>query len=72
MLPGEPVNAGVYVKQTQRHEAIIDLVRQRGYVSTEELVEHFDVSPQTIRRDLNDLAEQNKIHRHHGGAAFTV
>src|SRR5476651_1520936 len=58
------------VKQTQRHDAIIDLVRQQGYVSTEELVEHFAVSPQTIRRDLNDLAEGNKIHRHHGGAAF--
>ena len=58
------------MKQTQRHDAIIELVRQQGYVSTEELVEHFAVSPQTIRRDLNDLAEQNKIHRHHGGAAL--
>lgn len=58
------------MKQTQRHDAIIDLVRQQGYVSTEELVEHFAVSPQTIRRDLNDLAEQNKIQRHHGGAAL--
>lgn len=58
------------MKQTQRHDAIIDLVRRQGYVSTEELVEHFDVSPQTIRRDLNDLAEQNKIQRHHGGAAL--
>lgn len=59
------------MKQTQRYETIIDLVRQRGYVSTEELVAHFDVSAQTIRRDLNELAEQNKILRHHGGAAVT-
>ncbi|MBT9431767.1 DeoR/GlpR family transcriptional regulator [Candidatus Sodalis endolongispinus] len=58
------------MKQTQRHDAIINLVRQQGYVSTEELVDHFAVSPQTIRRDLNDLAEQNKIQRHHGGAAL--
>ncbi|MDR3430536.1 MAG: DeoR/GlpR family transcriptional regulator [Rouxiella aceris] len=58
------------MKQTQRHDAIVELVRQQSYVSTEELVEHFAVSPQTIRRDLNDLAEQNKIHRHHGGAAL--
>lgn len=58
------------MKQTQRHDAIIDLVRHQGYVSTEELVEHFAVSPQTIRRDLNDLAEQNRIQRHHGGAAL--
>ncbi|NHW17225.1 DeoR family transcriptional regulator, partial [Escherichia coli] len=33
-------------------------------------VEHFEVSPQTIRRDLNELAEKNKIQRHHGGAAL--
>ncbi|CDG88217.1 DeoR/GlpR family transcriptional regulator [Xenorhabdus bovienii] len=58
------------MKQTQRHDAIIELVRLQGYVSTEELVEHFDVSPQTIRRDLNDLADKNKIQRHHGGAAL--
>ena len=57
------------MKQTQRHDAIIELVKKQGYVSTEELVEHFSVSPQTIRRDLNDLADQNMILRHHGGAA---
>ncbi len=57
------------MKQTQRHNGIIELVKQQGYVSTEELVEHFSVSPQTIRRDLNELAEQNLILRHHGGAA---
>jgi DeoR/GlpR family transcriptional regulator of sugar metabolism len=54
------------MKQTQRHDAIIELVKKQGYVSTEELVEQFAVSPQTIRRDLNDLADQNRI-RHHGG-----
>ncbi len=58
------------MKQTQRHDAIIELVRRQGYVSTEELVEYFAVSPQTIRRDLNELADINKIHRHHGGAAL--
>ena len=58
------------MKQTQRHNGIIELVKQQGYVSTEELVEHFSVSPQTIRRDLNELAEQDLILRHHGGAAL--
>lgn len=61
---------GTIMKQTQRHDAIIELVKKQGYVSTEELVEHFSVSPQTIRRDLNDLADQNMILRHHGGAAL--
>ncbi|VFS33013.1 Transcriptional regulators of sugar metabolism [Enterobacter cancerogenus] len=58
------------MKQTQRHDAIIELVKKQGYVSTEELVEQFAVSPQTIRRDLNDLADQSRILRHHGGAAL--
>ncbi len=60
------------MKQTQRHDAIIELVKKQGYVSTEELVEHFSVSPQTIRRDLNDLAEQNMILRHHGGRGVAL
>lgn len=58
------------MKQINRHNAILELVQEKHYVSTEELVEHFAVSPQTIRRDLNDLAEQNKILRHHGGATL--
>lgn len=58
------------MKQTQRHDAIVEMVKRHSYVSTEELVEHFQVSPQTIRRDLNELAEQARIQRHHGGAAL--
>ena len=56
------------MKQTTRHQKIIDIVQKDGYVSTEDLVEQFQVSPQTIRRDLNELANENKIRRHHGGA----
>lgn len=56
------------MKQTTRHKEIIELVQKNGYVSTDSLVEHFNVSPQTIRRDLNELADENKIRRHHGGA----
>ena len=58
------------MKQTQRHLEILDVLTRQGFVSTDDLVTHFDVSPQTIRRDLNDLAEQNKIRRHHGGASL--
>lgn len=57
------------MKQSLRHKKIIELVHQFGYISTEELVSHLDVSSQTIRRDLNELAENNHIRRHHGGAA---
>ncbi|SKA51828.1 DeoR/GlpR family transcriptional regulator [Enterovibrio nigricans] len=58
------------MKQTKRHQEILDLVRSKGYVSTDDLVLHFDVSPQTIRRDLNELAADNQIRRQHGGATL--
>lgn len=57
------------MKQSIRHNKIIELVNQLGYVSTEQLVEQLQVSSQTIRRDLNELAEKHLIRRHHGGAA---
>lgn len=56
------------MKQTIRHNKIIELVNQLGYISTEQLVVELNVSSQTIRRDLNELAERNLIRRHHGGA----
>ena len=51
------------MKQTQRHLEILDVLTRQGFVSTDDLVTHFDVSPQTIRRDLNDLAERLKTER---------
>ncbi|MDH2998070.1 transcriptional regulator [Pasteurellaceae bacterium LFhippo2] len=56
------------MKQSIRHNKIIELVNQLGYVGTEQLVAELNVSSQTIRRDLNELAEKNLIRRHHGGA----
>lgn len=56
------------MSQNQRHHQILELIQQKGFVSIDELVEHFNVTPQTIRRDLNQLAGENRIRRHHGGA----
>lgn len=52
-----------------RQQQILELVRERGYVSIEELAQHFSVTPQTIRRDINQLAEAGLLRRYHGGAA---
>jgi DeoR family transcriptional regulator, glycerol-3-phosphate regulon repressor len=54
---------------TNRQKAILALVEARGFVATEQLVEHFGVTPQTIRRDINILCELNKLQRFHGGAS---
>lgn len=58
------------MRQNTRHKKIIQLVKEEGFISTEVLVAHFAVSPQTIRRDLNELAENNLVRRHHGGASL--
>src|SRR3990167_7149293 len=53
-----------------RQQQILELVRERGYVSIEEMATLFVVTPQTIRRDINQLAEANLLRRYHGGAAY--
>ncbi len=53
-----------------RQQSILDLVRERGYLNIEELAQQFAVTPQTIRRDINQLAEQSLLRRYHGGAAW--
>ncbi|MHB0774197.1 DeoR/GlpR family transcriptional regulator [Halomonas sp. WWR20] len=56
--------------QHHRHTAIIDLIKRQGYASIEQLTKHFNVTPQTIRRDLNQLADGNLVRRVHGGAGL--
>ncbi len=51
-----------------RHDQILKLVAEHGYISNEELASRCQVTSQTIRRDLKELAQHQKISRHHGGA----
>ncbi len=51
-----------------RHDQILKLVTEHGYISNEELANRCNVTSQTIRRDLKELAESQQISRHHGGA----
>jgi DeoR family glycerol-3-phosphate regulon repressor len=53
-----------------RHAEIIQLAKDKGRVLVDDLAAHFDVTPQTIRKDLNDLCEQRLLTRIHGGALF--
>ena len=52
-----------------RQQKTLELVRERGYISIEELAQYFDVTPQTTRRDINQLADEGLLRRYHGGAA---
>ena len=56
--------------QNDRQRQILELVRQRGFVSIDELAGHFAVTPQTVRRDINDLCGQDLLRRYHGGAGL--
>ncbi|PLX36099.1 MAG: DeoR family transcriptional regulator [Hyphomicrobiales bacterium] len=52
----------------QRHNDIIEIAQRDGRVLVDDLASHFRVTPQTIRKDLNDLCEQGLLQRTHGGA----
>jgi DeoR family glycerol-3-phosphate regulon repressor len=66
----EESRAGYHKGAPARHAQIIAHVRQRGFVTIEKLAQQFDVTVQTIRRDLTQLAEEGKVQRFHGGAGL--
>ncbi len=51
-----------------RQNDILSIARSQGRVAVDDLALRFDVTPQTIRKDLNDLCEQRLLNRVHGGA----
>ena len=55
---------------TPRQVDIVTLARSQGRVSVESLAMHFNVTPQTIRKDLNDLCDRGLLQRFHGGAVL--
>ncbi len=55
----------------RRHEQIINLVREQGFVTIETFAQQFNVTPQTIRRDINSLSKKGLLHRYHGGAGLS-
>ncbi|HXW80555.1 MAG TPA: DeoR family transcriptional regulator, partial [Acidimicrobiales bacterium] len=52
----------------ERWNALIDLLSSEGRVSVEEAAKRFGVSASTIRRDLDQLAQQQILVRARGGA----
>ncbi|MGG7518368.1 DeoR/GlpR family DNA-binding transcription regulator [Allorhizobium undicola] len=53
-----------------RQTQILEIAKAEGRVLVEELASRFSVTPQTIRKDLNDLCESRQLTRVHGGAIF--
>lgn len=53
---------------SERQNKILELARENGRVEVDELSSQFTVSPQTIRKDLNELCDKQLLQRIHGGA----
>jgi len=51
-----------------RLQEILNLARAEGVVTVDDLTVRFDVTPQTVRKDLNQLCEEGSLLRTHGGA----
>ena len=56
----------------KRHSEILDILSRRGYAGIEELAATFKVTPQTLRRDLQELSDRGLLRRHHGGASANL
>ncbi len=53
---------------TEREKAILDLLKQRGFISFRELEKNVDASAATLRRDLERMSNEGSIDRVRGGA----
>ncbi len=52
----------------QRRDLILATLRAEGRVVAKDLAAELDLSEDTIRRDLRELAAEGRLHRVHGGA----
>jgi len=52
----------------ERRSRILEVLEARGSVSVTELHRHLGVSRETIRRDITQLAQVNRLRKTHGGA----
>ena len=55
-----------------RHKAIVSLLDEQAFVSVNDLVSITGVSPATVRRDIDKLAEAGLGQKVHGGIAASA
>jgi len=54
----------------ERHERVIEIVRERGSLRVADLAAELDVSMVTVRRDVEFLASQGRLRRVHGSVVW--
>jgi DeoR/GlpR family transcriptional regulator of sugar metabolism len=62
----------VYRKGIERRESIIDALRAEGFLSVADLARRLEVSPMTVRRDLQQLEQTGQVRMVYGGASLSV
>jgi DeoR family glycerol-3-phosphate regulon repressor len=54
----------------ERQRSILEWVHKQKHVEVEDIAQRFDVTTQTIRRDINKLCEQGFLRRRYGGVSL--
>ena len=54
--------------EAQRHQILLDLLAQTGFVTVEQVISRLGISPATARRDINKLDESGKLKKVRNGA----
>lgn len=67
---GTAANRPNRIRKGERKERIIAELRADPYVRIAELSERFGVTPETVRRDLDELSRSGMVSRTYGGAAL--
>lgn len=60
------------ITATKRLQEIVDLLDQKGYVKAKELSPKYQVSMETIRKDLTFLEEKGVVKKEYGGATLAT
>ena len=67
---GAAGNVNEPIELSERQQAILRLVEQEGFQAIEALAQAFHMTPQTIRRDINEMCALGLLRRYHGGAGL--
>ena len=54
--------------EAQRHQILLDLLAQAGFITVEQVISRLGISPATARRDINKLDESGKLKKVRNGA----
>lgn len=54
-------------RQSSRQREILELVDEHGFMTIDALAQHFSVTQQTVRSDVNALCRAGMLRRYHGG-----